>query len=59
MKAEDEEVDIDTIVEDTTRHNIMLDGLDAEDEDTAWAVYDRDDVGEFRMKIIMQEDIDE
>ncbi|KAG6896866.1 hypothetical protein C0992_005557 [Termitomyces sp. T32_za158] len=59
MKAEDEEVDIDTIVEDTTRCNIVLDGIDAEDEDAAWAAYDRDDVGEFRMKIIMQEDIDE
>ncbi|KAG6861495.1 hypothetical protein C0995_015922 [Termitomyces sp. Mi166 len=59
MKAEDEEVDIDTIVEDTTRRSILLDGMDAEDEDTAWAAHDRDDVGEFRMKIIMQEDIDE
>ncbi|KNZ73663.1 Retinoblastoma-binding protein 5, partial [Termitomyces sp. J132] len=59
MKAEDEEVDIDTIVEDTARRNILLDGLDAEDEDIAWAASDRDDVGEFRMKIIMQEEIDE
>ncbi|KAG6867751.1 hypothetical protein C0993_011631 [Termitomyces sp. T159_Od127] len=59
MKVEDEEVDIDTIVEDTTRCNNLLEGLVAEDEDTAWAACDRDDVGEFRMKIIMQEDIDE
>lgn len=59
MKVEDEEVDIDTIAEDTTRCNVLLDGVDTEDEDTVWATYDRDDVGEFRMKILMQEDIDE
>ncbi|KAG6833582.1 hypothetical protein H0H87_004209 [Tephrocybe sp. NHM501043] len=46
MKAEDEEVDIDTIVEDTTPPNALLDGMDTEDED-------------FAMKIIMQEDNDE
>ncbi|KAG6865388.1 hypothetical protein C0991_003091 [Blastosporella zonata] len=59
MKAEDEKVDIDTIVEDSTRHSCLPDGMDTEDEDSAWAAYDNDGNGEFRMKIIMQEDNDE
>ncbi|KAG6836920.1 hypothetical protein H0H93_001286 [Arthromyces matolae] len=58
MKAEDEEVDIDTLVEETSQHKHLPDGMDAEDEDSMWATCDRDDAGEFKMKIFMQDDVD-
>ncbi|KAG6813186.1 hypothetical protein H0H92_013306 [Tricholoma furcatifolium] len=58
MKAEDEEVDIDT-VEDRTQHNTLPDGMDVEDEDSAWAADERDDSEPFVMKIMMQDDTDD
>ncbi|KAF5388144.1 hypothetical protein D9615_000017 [Tricholomella constricta] len=56
MKAEDEEVDIDTIVEDAARRDTQLDKMEVEDEELVWADHDADDTAEFRMKIIMQDD---
>jgi COMPASS component SWD1 len=57
MKAEEEEVEIDFKVEDDAHRNARLDRLQAEDEDVAWADQDADeDLGNFRMKIVMQED---
>lgn len=56
MKEEDEEVDINTIAEDSKHHNTLPDRMEIEDEDFAWADHDADDKEEFRMKIIMQDD---
>ncbi|KAG5645768.1 hypothetical protein DXG03_005305 [Asterophora parasitica] len=56
MKAEDEEVDIDTMAEDTTRRDTQPDKMDVEDEEFIWADQDAEDAEEFRMKILMQDE---
>ncbi|KAF8075966.1 WD40 repeat-like protein [Lyophyllum atratum] len=56
MKEEDEEVDIDTIVEDSKRLNTQPDRIETEDEDFAWADHDAEDKSAFRMEITMQDD---
>lgn len=48
MKEEDEEVDINTIAEDSKHHNTQPDRMEIEDEDFAWADHDADDKEEFR-----------
>lgn len=55
MKEEEEEIDIDTIVEDST-HNPQVDNTEIEDEDFAWADQGREDRGDFKVKIIMLDD---
>jgi len=57
MKAEEEEVDIDSMVEDAAHRNARLDRSQTEDEDIAWADQEADkDLGDFKMKITMQDD---
>jgi COMPASS component SWD1 len=57
MKAEEEEVEIDFIVGDAAHCNVRPDRSQTEDEDIAWADLEADkDLGNFKMKIIMQED---
>jgi hypothetical protein len=57
MKQEEEEVDVDTIIEDNTHPVAQPDGAQLDDEDIAWAEEDAEgDAGEFKMKILMQED---
>lgn len=57
MKAEEEEVEIGFIPEDTAHRNGQPDRSQTEDEDIAWADQEADkDLGDFKIKIIMQED---
>jgi COMPASS component SWD1 len=58
MKAEEEEVDIDTVIEDTTRPSSKLQAQE-DDEDLAWADEDPDDdAAGWKMKIIMDDEPD-
>lgn len=57
MKAEEEEVDIDTIVDDGPQRQVQIYGAQGEDDDIAWANEEPDDdVGSWKMKIIMEDD---
>jgi len=57
MKAEEEEVDIDSVIEDAAHRIARLDRSRVEDEDISWADQDADnELGDFKMKIIIQED---
>jgi hypothetical protein len=57
MKAEEEEVDIDSLVEDAAHRNTRLDRSHTEDEDIAWADREVDkDLGDFKLKITIHED---
>jgi COMPASS component SWD1 len=56
MKQEEDEVDIDSVIEDAPERNAQPVGLQGEDEDLAWADEDPDDdEGEWKMKIIMED----
>lgn len=59
-KAEEDEVDIDTITTaDGPYQKNRSELLEVDDEDNAWADEEPDDDGEsFKMKIIMEEDVD-
>jgi COMPASS component SWD1 len=57
MKAEEVEVEIDFVPEDAAHRNGQLDRSQVEDEDIAWADQEADkDLGDFKIKIVMQED---
>lgn len=51
------EVEIDFVPEDAAHRNGQLDRSQVEDEDIAWADQEADkDLGDFKIKIVMQED---
>jgi hypothetical protein len=58
MKAEEEEVDVNTIPVVISPRNRHEDGMDAGDEDLVWADQDTVDKEAFRMKVLMQDETD-
>ena len=56
MKEEEDEVDIDSAMEPAIFGNGQSDSMEVDDTDFAWADRDKADVGQFKMKIVMQED---
>lgn len=59
MKAEEEEVDIDTVPETARPRGVQLHGVQAGDEDLAWADQELDDDLEgWKMRVIMEDDWD-
>lgn len=59
MKEEEEEVDIETMPEAAKPRDIQLHGVQAGDEDVAWADEEPDDdLQDWKMRVIIEEDWD-
>lgn len=57
MKEEEEEVDVDSILEDETKGKVQNVGWSADDEDILWAEEEPDDdIKDWTMHIIMEDD---